>query len=248
MEEAEARLPETQDWVRRVMDRLAALDVARPAEVLEIGAAQGRGLVALSRLGFRAAGVEPWTPAIEVARRLSERHGVRIDLREGRCEALPFESERFGAVLAFSVLEHVTDIHVSLREICRVLKPGGVLWFSSASAMSPLQQEIRFFPLFGWYPDRLKKSIMRWAAKGWPAAVNHTEAPALWWWTPRRARRWLRDAGFDEVWDRWQLRGMQAGAGRGGTLARAVVALPGACTLGDILVPGCSFAARKAPA
>jgi len=245
---AEAELPETESWVRRVMDGLGGLTPfapSAPLEVLEIGSAQGRALIALSRVGHRASGVEPWTPAIEVARQLARKHNAALDIREGRCEALPFEGGRFDVVLAFSVMEHVTDLDVSLREIARVLKPGGLLYFNAASAMSPFQYEIRFFPLFGWYPDRWKKAIMRWCVTHWPAAVDHTQAPALWWFTPGRARRWLGAAGFDRVWDRWELRVAAGTAGWKGALIRAAVAVPGARCVGDMLVPDCEYVARK---
>jgi SAM-dependent methyltransferase len=240
---AEAELPNAENYVGQVMGRLAHFAPSAPLEVLEIGSAQGRALIALSRVGHRASGVEPWAPAIEVARQLARKHNAALDIREGRCEALPFEDGRFDVVLAFSVLEHVTDLHVSLREIARVLKPGGLLYFDTASAMSPFQEEIRFFPLFGWYPDRWKKAIMRWCVTHWPAAVNHTLAPALWWWTPGRARRWLGDAGFDRIWDRWELR--SGTNGWKGALIRAAVAVPYARWVGDMLVPACEYAARK---
>jgi SAM-dependent methyltransferase len=243
--DAEERLPETDAWVQGVMERLRPLTPLGPLDVLEVGAAQGRGLLALSRLGHRAAGVEPSMQAIEVASGLAERHQAELDIREGRCEDLPFGDGRFDVVLAFSVLEHVTDLHRSLGEIARVLKPGGICWFNTASAMSPFQEEIRFFPFFGWYPDRMKKAIMHWCVRNWPAAINHTEAPAVWWWTPRRARRWLGEACFDKVWDRWELRALQATFGIQGALIRAIATVPGARILGDMVIPGCAYAARK---
>ena len=245
---AEAQLPETEGWVRKVMGRLQRLALFAPSDpldVLEIGSAQGRGLIALSRVGHRASGVEPWTPAIEVARQLARRHNAVLDIREGRCEALPFEGGRFDVVLAFSVLEHVTELDVSLREIARVLKPGGLLYFDSASAMSPFQAEIGFFPLFGWYPDRWKKAIMRWCVTRFPVAINYTQAPALWWWTPGRAHRWLGAAGFDRIWDRWELRVATGTSGWKGALIQVAVAVPGARFLADMLVPHCEYAARK---
>jgi SAM-dependent methyltransferase len=243
--EAEAMLATTEAWLREVMDRISFLTPPGRLEVLEIGAAQGRGLLALSRLGHSAVGVEPWAEAIDVARELARQHNARVDIRPGRCEELPFPDDRFDVVLAFSVLEHVTDLDRSLKEIARVLKPGGVLWFNTASALSPFQEEIRFFPLFGWYPDSMKKAIMQWCVENWPTAIRHTKTPALWWWTPGRARIWLRNAHFDQLWDRWDLRALQPTKGVGSNLARMVSRVPGARLVGDVILPGCAYAARK---
>lgn len=41
--------------------------------------------------------------------------------------ALPFERERFGALLLFDVLEHVKDDRLMARELYRILRPGGLL-------------------------------------------------------------------------------------------------------------------------
>ena len=42
--------------------------------------------------------------------------------------------------------------------------------------MSPFQHEIKSFPLFGWYPDSLKKSIMGWAVRNRPELVGRAES------------------------------------------------------------------------
>jgi ubiquinone/menaquinone biosynthesis C-methylase UbiE len=41
------------------------------------------------------------------------------------CEALPFEDEYFDVVFSFNALDHVDDLGKSVKEITRVLKPGG---------------------------------------------------------------------------------------------------------------------------
>ncbi len=52
------------------------------------------------------------------------------ELHVGRVEDLPFDSERFATVYSNCVLEHIPDIEGALREIYRVLAPGGALYIT----------------------------------------------------------------------------------------------------------------------
>lgn len=246
VDEADRQLPETRQWVDSILARLGPhLPRADRLRVLDVGAAQGRTVIALQQRGHDAVGVEPWPAAIAAAQELARRHGMAVEIRPGAAEQIPFGDEEFDLVVAMSVLEHVEDLPQTLREVFRVLRPGGIFWFNSASSLSPRQDEIARFPLFGWYPLRLKRRIMWWAASNRPSLVGHTQRPAVHWFTPWFARRELRRAGFTEVWDRWDLwlPDKASGAARtAGVLAKRLRPLR---LVGDVLVPGCSFAARK---
>jgi ubiquinone/menaquinone biosynthesis C-methylase UbiE len=243
--QASENLSHMEDRIRKTLVRLVPLLPAKRLRILEIGAAQGRGLIALAQLGHEAVGLEPHRPALEVAKKLSEAKGLKIELAEGRAEKIPFDDGEFDLVLAFSVMEHVTDLEASLLEINRVLKPGGVFWFNSASSLCPRQKEISVFPLFGWYPDKLKRYIMHWAVKNRPGLVGYTEHPAIHWWTPQKARRKLREAGFSKVLDRWDLRNSEEDSGVAGMLIAITKNNKLFHFVGDIVIPGCSFAAQK---
>lgn len=63
-------------------------------------------------------------------------HFVTLDIRSGPKptvvgdgeKSLPFKTGTFDAVLFLNVLEHLFDYETALKEIARVLKPGGVLY------------------------------------------------------------------------------------------------------------------------
>jgi demethylmenaquinone methyltransferase / 2-methoxy-6-polyprenyl-1,4-benzoquinol methylase len=51
----------------------------------------------------------------------------RIELREARAEDLPFAAEEFDAVTFTYLLRYVDDVPATLRELARVVRPGGTM-------------------------------------------------------------------------------------------------------------------------
>lgn len=92
--------------------------------VVEIGPGAGGNLEYLPP-GVRWIGVEP-NPYFEVhVRRRAERLGREVEIRAGTAERIPVEDGRADAVVSTLVLCSVRDPAAALREIRRVLRPGG---------------------------------------------------------------------------------------------------------------------------
>jgi ubiquinone/menaquinone biosynthesis C-methylase UbiE len=247
-DDALAKLPASEVYARKILTRLQTVRPLVPGSttIVDIGAAQGRFVIGCAKLGYPAIGIEPWVTAREMAAQLAVLANVDTQILPGTAEATGLPSEQFDVVTAASVIEHVNDAQAAFSEAYRILKPGGVFWFCSASSRCPRQHEIDGFPFFGWYPDSLKRRIMAWTQKNKPHLIGYTEAPAINWFTPAKARRMLRRAGFRQVvYDRWDLRQPSEG-GRGYRLALRVVKLgPATKLLADVALPGCAFAAVK---
>lgn len=241
-----AALPSKKKWAETVFARLRRVTTLpdRP-KVLDVGAASGGFLVACSQLGYPCEGIEPWEVARLNANKLSEHIGVSIHIVGGTAESIPYSAETFDVVHASSVIEHVLDVEKVFREVHRVLKPGGIFWFSAASSMCPRQSEIRGFPFFGWYPDSLKRRIMNWVKDAKPHLVGYTQNPAINWFSPSKALQLLYRNGFKQVYDRWDLRGENEGGGVYRLSLRMIRSIKLARTLADIVVPDCSYAAIK---
>lgn len=89
-------------------------------EVLDVGCGGGAFLAGMRELGWRVVGVEPDPRAVEMA---TDLHG--LDVRLGTLDRQCFPADRFDAVTASHVIEHVHDPLGLLRECARVCKPGG---------------------------------------------------------------------------------------------------------------------------
>jgi SAM-dependent methyltransferase len=108
---------------RAVLD--AVLDgLALPvgARILDAGCGSGRNMVELARRG-PVTGVELASQSLEVARR----RNLGPVLEGSLDEPLPLADGAFDLAVALDVLEHVRDDGAALRELARVLTPGGRL-------------------------------------------------------------------------------------------------------------------------
>ncbi len=114
------------DAVRRT---LSLLDVRPTDRVLEVGFGPGVGIERASAAaseGF-VAGVDASEAMVDQARRRNAAAiaSGRVDLRLGSALDLPFDDESFDAAFSVNSMQVWPDAAAGLREIRRVLKPGG---------------------------------------------------------------------------------------------------------------------------
>ncbi|MCB9139541.1 MAG: class I SAM-dependent methyltransferase [Caldilineaceae bacterium] len=93
-----------------------------PGRLLDIGCAAGTFMLGMAQNGWETVGVELSQNVAALAR---SRHGLNV--YTGTLEQARFEDESFDAVTMWDVLEHVHDPAATLREIRRILRPGGLL-------------------------------------------------------------------------------------------------------------------------
>jgi demethylmenaquinone methyltransferase/2-methoxy-6-polyprenyl-1,4-benzoquinol methylase len=114
-------------WRRFLVSRL---DVGPDDLVLDV--ATGTGAVAVElvqRTGCSVVGLDQSPEMLAAARARLDRAAAstRVRLVEGRAEALPFEEEEFDALTFTYLLRYVDDPQATLRELARVVRPGGTI-------------------------------------------------------------------------------------------------------------------------
>ena len=115
-------------WETRLKE---ALEAAPEGPVLDLGCGPGLFTLLAARLGRRATGIDI-TPAMIEAARANHAHlapHLPVDFILGNAEALPLPDHSLAAVLSRYVLWNLPHPETALKEIRRVLKPEGVLFY-----------------------------------------------------------------------------------------------------------------------
>jgi demethylmenaquinone methyltransferase / 2-methoxy-6-polyprenyl-1,4-benzoquinol methylase len=114
-------------WRRFLVDRTAA----GPGDTV-LDVATGTTLVArelVRRKGCHVVGIDQSAGMLAEGRRRVDAAGLagRIELVEGDARSLPFEDAAFDALTFTYLLRYVDDPPAVLRELARVVKPGGTI-------------------------------------------------------------------------------------------------------------------------
>lgn len=120
---------------RFILSQLGSLE---GKTVLDIGAGLGESSVYFAQQGSQVTMVDISPEMVELARRLSEKHGVNIQAYVMSAEDLPFADETFDVVYVANTLHHIHDRGRMLQQIRRVLRPGGRFVSWDPIAYNPL--------------------------------------------------------------------------------------------------------------
>jgi SAM-dependent methyltransferase len=141
------RYTEYAEWMPGVM----GFDKFRDARLLEIGCGMGTDLLQFARGGARCIGIDLTPRSIEITR-----HRFRLYAADGAFmisdgEHLPFRDESFDVVYSNGVLHHTPDTAGAIREVHRVLRPGG-----TAKVMLYHRNSLNY-----WFDIVLRRGVLR---------------------------------------------------------------------------------------
>ncbi len=144
----------------------AALAARLPAggDVLEVAPGPGYLAIELARRSdFRVTGLDISKTFVRMAAENAQKAGVRVEFRLGDAAALPFAEAAFDLIVCRAAFKNFTEPVQALREMHRVLRPGGVALIIDLrpdAATADIDAYVKSLGL-GWFNALLTKWIFR---------------------------------------------------------------------------------------
>jgi ubiquinone/menaquinone biosynthesis C-methylase UbiE len=133
------------DWDAKIIHALVEM-LPSSSHVLDVGCGYGRISIPLARAGYAVAGVDVSPVLIEAARHATDAEGLEVGLVVGSMTALPYPDESFDAAVclwsAFHELREDEEQVRAIREMWRVLRPGGLVLIEGPLYAEPTREEI----------------------------------------------------------------------------------------------------------
>lgn len=222
-----------------------------PFDVLDLGTGTGVTAVWAARRGWRVTAVDDWAASLDVLNEHLQREpGLQITPvldNAVTCASVP--DDAFDIVYSKDLLEHVEDYRTCLATTFAKLRPGGLAYFATTNVVCPIQLEYHGVGPYSWYPPWLKKRIRMRASTTNPEIVNYSPCPALHWFSRRRLRSALEQAGFRKTWDLYDLVRSPDGLTRRTRLIYPLIRGAGhvrvARNVVDLMVVGLTMVAQK---
>jgi len=149
-------------WARRV--KMLAGHVKPGMIVLELGCGTGSFTRELARSGADVVAIDVSPDLLEIARANCSLPNVQYQIQNAY--ALSYSEGVFDSVIGSSVLHHL-EVEKALRNVYRVLKPGGTIYFTEPNMLNPqiaLQKNIPWIKRrLGDSPD--ETAFFRWSLR-----------------------------------------------------------------------------------
>jgi ubiquinone/menaquinone biosynthesis C-methylase UbiE len=112
---------------RALAGRVAA-ELTPGSRIVEVAPGPGFFAIELSRLGdFQITGLDISSTFVDIAGRNAREAGVTVEFLQGNASKMPFENDSFDFLLCRAAFKNFSEPIEAIREMHRVLKPGGRL-------------------------------------------------------------------------------------------------------------------------
>ena len=185
---------------QKVLDLISSLDLREGSSCLELGAGGGQNAIKYAEMGLRVHGVDSSEELLKTADKLAlpgsnmEFSNVDLNVR------MPFEDASFDLVVVVGTLQYLLEPSSCVKEVYRVLKPGGhfIVCQRNALSFNVLRRPVSFICCllshegFEWGGREVSTSIGS-SMKGSKAVLIKRMVKVS------NLRRWFTNAGLETV-------------------------------------------------
>jgi 2-polyprenyl-3-methyl-5-hydroxy-6-metoxy-1,4-benzoquinol methylase len=159
----------SRPWYRYANELLSKLPPSKKdgTDALDVGCGVGEFMGMLRDLGFKVEGIDGSQEQMDTVASMGF-EGRVADLEDG----LPFPNESFGLVTCLELIEHIAGAEDLLKEVYRVLHPGGYLLLSTPN-FSFLNNRLHY--LFGAPPCNEGVHLRYFTKQGLESLLNRTD-------------------------------------------------------------------------
>lgn len=181
----------TFTWKRHVVER-ALKDLARLLPqpdlrcevVLDAGCGQGRALPPLHERfkPRRLIGTDVDTHGLALAQAEAEKAGIKAELMEADCAAIPLPDASVDLIFCHQTLHHLVRQEETLKEFRRLLKPGGLLLIAESTKAYIHSWVIRLFFRHPMHMQHTAEEYLEMVRRaGFEFGEANVSYPYLWW-------------------------------------------------------------------
>jgi len=157
------------------------------AHVLEVAPGPGYFSIELAKLGkHHITGLDISKTFVEIAHRNAQAEGVQVDFQQGNASRMPFAEKTFDLIVCRAAFKNFTEPVEALREMRRVLKPGGKAVIIDLGKDTP-QAAINSY-IDGLDVNLFNKVFMKWTFRAMLLKRAYTKEDF---------ERFIRESGFE---------------------------------------------------
>ncbi len=180
-------------WMRQVME----FDRQQGKRLLEIGAGIGTDLAQFASAGAIVTDLDLSAGHLALAKENFARRGLNGEFVHHDAERLPFDDRSFDVVYSNGVIHHTPNTHAVVREIHRVLKPGG-----QAIVMVYAESSIHYWRNLVWAIGIKEGQLLQWSigeimSRAVERSDNASARPLVKVYTRRRLEQLF--SGFERI-------------------------------------------------
>lgn len=182
-------------WRKNVAKRVAE---SHPQTILDLATGTADLAIVLAKHNPKSQliGLDIAEQMLEIGREKVKKHGLeaQIELVAGDAADIPFPDGHFDAVTVAFGVRNFNELDKGLKEICRVIKPGGTLYILEFSMPTrfPMKQAYRL------YLNKILPAIGKHVSKD-PEAYRYLSDSVQRFPQPTLFNRKLASAGFEAV-------------------------------------------------